>query len=80
MSWTTSTTSSEAVTITECRRLWYWAGAASLSQLAAEGVKRPSDCKFTMTVDELVILDGIELIPATDAAVDSIKAVPVWRV
>ena len=68
------------VTITECRRLWYWAGAASLSQMAAEGVKRPSDCNFTVTVDELVILDAIELIPATDAAADNIKAVPVWRV
>lgn len=70
----------QEVTINECRRLWYWAGAASLSQMAAEGVKRPSDCNFTVTVDELVILDAIELIPCTDAAAGNIKAVPVWRV
>lgn len=69
----------QEVTIAECRRLWYWAGAASLSQMAAEGVKRPDDCKFTVTVDELVILDAIELIPCTDAAAGNIKAVPVWR-
>ena len=67
------------VTITECRRLWYWVGAASLSQMAAEGVKRPSGCKFTVAVDELAILDAIELIPCTDAAANNIKAVPVWR-
>ena len=34
------------VTLTNVRRLWYWSGAASLSQLALEGVKRPKDCKF----------------------------------
>ena len=28
------------------RRLWYWDGAASLSQLAEEGVKKPENCKF----------------------------------
>ncbi|MBO7280999.1 MAG: hypothetical protein J6V00_07540, partial [Bacteroidaceae bacterium] len=34
--------------IKDCRRLWYWDGAASLSQLAAEGVKKPQNCKFTV--------------------------------
>ena len=67
------------VRIRNCRRLWYWSGAASLSQLAAEGVKRPSDCKFTVTVDELVVLDAIELIPCTDAACKSIDAVTPWK-
>lgn len=32
------------VTLTNCRRVWYWDGAASLSQLAAEGVKAPQSC------------------------------------
>ena len=67
------------VTISECRRLWYWSGAASLSQLAAEGVKRPRDCKFTLTVPELTVLDAIELIPCTSAAVKSILGVPEWK-
>ena len=35
--------------LTDCRRLWYWSGAASLSQMAMEGVKRPNDCRFTAT-------------------------------
>lgn len=67
------------VTIGNCRRLWYWDGAASLSQLAAEGVKRPGNCQFTVTVDELVVLDAIELIPCTEAACKSIDGVPVWK-
>jgi len=67
------------VQIRNCRRLWYWSGAASLSQLAAEGVKNPRECKFTVTVDELTILDAIELIPCTEAACASIDGVKVWR-
>ena len=72
--------SGQEVVIKNCRRLWYWSGAASLSQLAAEGVKCPDDCKFTVTVENLTILDAIELIPCTDAACASIDSVPVWKI
>ena len=68
------------VVIGNCRRLWYWDGAASLSQLAAEGVKRPKDCKFTMVVEELCVLDAIEIIPCTEEACESIDGVPVWKI
>ena len=67
------------VKITNCRRLWYWDGAASLSQLALEGVTEPEECKFTVTVPELTILDAIELIPCTKDACKSIDGVRVWR-
>lgn len=71
--------SGQEVTIRNARRLWYWDGAASLSQLAAEGVKKPRECKFTVTVEELTILDAIELIPCTEAAVKSINGVKEWK-
>lgn len=67
------------VTITDCRRLWYWEGAASLSQLAMEGVKKPRNCKFTVTVPEMTVLDAIELIPCTDEGEKSIRGVPEWK-
>lgn len=67
------------VDLTEARRLWYWAGAASLSQVALDGVKNPSQCNFTVTVPEMTVLGVIEIIPCTDAAVRSIKAVPEWK-
>lgn len=67
------------VVLTNCRRLWFWAGAASLHQLAAEGVKKPCDCKFTVPVTCIKILDAIEVIPTTGAAEASIKAVPEWK-
>lgn len=68
------------VTIKGCRRIWFWDGAASLSQLAKEGAKWPQNCKFSVTVDELVVLDAIELIPCTVAAQDNIEGVSEWRV
>ena len=69
----------QKVELKNCRRLWYWDGAASISQIAKEGVKKPRNCKFTVTVDEIVILDGIEIIPTTSDAEASIKAVPEWK-
>ena len=69
----------QEVTIRNCRRLWFWSGAASLSQMAAEGVKDPKNCKFTVTVAELTVLDAIELIPCTEDACASIDGVKVWK-
>ena len=61
------------------RNIWYWNGAAALPQLAAEGVKCPDDCKFTMSIDSLVLLDVIEILPCSDEAIANIEAVRVWK-
>ena len=61
------------------RCIWYWDGAATLLQLAAEGTTRPDNCKFTMTVDSLEVLDAIEMIPCSEKAVVSIEGVPEWK-
>lgn len=66
--------------ITDVRRIHYWNGAASLSQLAMEGVTNPSACRFSVTVPIMTVLNVIELIPCTDAAVKNILEVPVWRI
>lgn len=67
------------VTLKNARRIWYWDGAASLSQLAKDGTSNPSNCKFTVFVDSITILDAIEIIPCTDKAVKSIEEVRVWK-
>lgn len=67
------------VTIRNARRLWYWDGAASLSQLAVEGTRKPRNCKFTVTVSSITILDAIEILPCTVKAKESIEGVAVWR-
>lgn len=67
------------VELNNCRRLWYWEGAATISQIAAEGVKNPKECKFTISVDNIVILDGIEIIRCTPQAIKSIEEVKIWK-
>lgn len=68
----------QAVLIRDARRIWHWDGAASLSQLALEGTKKPTGCKFSVACESVVVLDAIEVIPCTDAAQQSICGVPVW--
>ncbi len=61
------------------RRLWYWSGAASLSQLAMEGTKKPNDCKFPIAVTEQSVTGVLEIIPVSEAAKKSLDSVPVWE-
>ena len=70
----------QEVQLKEARRLWYWNGAASISQIAHEGVKKPNDCKFTVPVTNIVLLDAIEIIPCTDKAIENIDKVAVWKI
>lgn len=38
------------VEMINARRIWYWEGAASLSQLAMDGTSKPDGCKFPYLV------------------------------
>ena len=69
----------QEVVMSKARRLWYWNGAASLSQLAIDGVSRPTDCKFPEEVDRIELLQAIEVLSVTEKAKQSIASVPVWR-
>lgn len=61
------------------RRLWSWAGAATLSQLAMEGTSKPKQCKFPCEVDEVIVTEIIEVLSVTENAKTSIAEVPVWK-
>lgn len=63
---------------TNARRLWYWDGAASLSQLAIDGVSKPQNCKFPAPVEQVLLTEVIEILPCTEKAIESIVGVPVW--
>ena len=67
------------VVLLDSIRIYYWSGAASLSQLATEGVKNPSSCKFAVPVPEITLTEVIEVIPMTEEAVANIRAVPTWK-
>ena len=69
----------QTVVLRQARRLWYWDGAASLSQLAEEGVKKPENCKFPKEVTKLKLLDAIEILDVTEMAKTSIAQVKIWE-
>jgi len=71
--------SGQEVVLKNARRLWKWAGAASLSQLAMEGVKLPDDCMFPCAVDRVELLQAIEILDCTFEAEKSIKGVKIWK-
>ena len=66
-------------TVTAARRIWYWDGAASLSQLAMEGTSKPENCKFPCEVESVLLTEIIEVSPCTDKAIESIKGVAIWK-
>lgn len=68
------------VLMNNVRRLWYWEGACTISQLAKEGTKSQENCKFTVTVDEILVLDAVEIDKCTDNAIKSILEVREWKV
>lgn len=70
----------DEITMTNVRRIWYWDGAASISQLAMDGTSKPQNCKFTIYVPEMIILGVIEIIPCTEKAMRSIEGVKEWKI
>ena len=66
-------------TIREARRIWFWKGAASLSQLAVYGTKLPNECKFPCPVDKIELTQIIEVLYCTETAKQSITGVPIWK-
>lgn len=67
------------VILNNARRIWYWDGAATLSQLAMEGTSKPANCKFPVAVDEVLLTEAIEILNTTPKAQKSIEEVPVWK-
>ena len=67
------------VVLKNARRLWYWAGAASLSQIAVSGVSKPENCKFPYAVPEIILTEAVEIIPCTKEAQKNISEVWVWK-
>ena len=69
----------QIVILKGARRLWFWKGAASLSQMAMEGVSCPNECKFPCAVSEIELTQAIEIITCTDKARMNILGVPIWK-
>lgn len=69
----------QEVTLSDARKLWYWDGAGAIEQIALDGVSKPNNCKFTVIVKSISILDVIQVIPCTQKAKECIQGVAQWR-
>lgn len=67
------------VELLNCRRIWYWCGACSITQLAVDGTRKPQDCKFTITEPSIVVNSVIEIHECTEKSVQSIEGVAEWK-
>ena len=66
------------VVMRNVRRIWYWDGACSLSELAVNGTCKPDECKFAIPVDRILVTEAIEILDVTEKAKESIEGVKEW--
>lgn len=67
----------KTVILDECRRVHYWKGAASLSQMANSGI---SSGRISMGTNNHEINGVIETIPCSEDAIQNLKNQPIWKV
>jgi len=59
------------------RRLHYWNGAASLSQVSIDGVDSTS--RIAMELPEIELTDVVEVIPCSTKAAEFFKGAKAWK-
>lgn len=67
------------VELLNCRRLWRWDGACSITQLAVDGTKNPRGCNFTITEPSIVVSNVIEIHECSEKSINSIESVVEWK-
>ena len=69
----------QEVVMRDAIRIWSWSGAASLSQMAVDGVKNPNECKFAVTVQRVLLTQAIEILDVTEKAREILIGVKRWK-
>lgn len=64
--------------VENARRVWYWDGAASLSELSIKGAN-PQTSKIPEPVKLVHLTEIIEIIPCEQQAIKFFKDCPVWK-
>lgn len=68
----------QEVELKNVRNLWRWSGANTLLDLAENGAKNTSYCKFSNQVNSIILTDVCEIVPCSDNAIKNIEGVPEW--
>lgn len=67
------------VELINSRNIYYWDGAAGISQLAEFGTNAPNNCKFTVPVRRRKLTDIIQIDYITENAAKILNSVPIWK-
>jgi hypothetical protein len=67
------------VTLINSRRIHYWSGACSLSQVAIDGSTDIENCRIAIVVPEMFVANVIEIIPMTEKAMQIIQGAKEWK-
>jgi hypothetical protein len=73
----TFTPSGKVVRLKDSRRIHYWEGAASLSQVAVDGIKSG---RVAMPLPDIEVVNVIETIPLSDSAVENLEKQEIWKI
>jgi hypothetical protein len=76
---TLSAKEGDEVQLTNARKIHYWDGAAAIEQLSVTGSSKPNDCRITMMVDELTIMQVIQIIPLTKESIANLENISAWK-
>lgn len=69
----------QTVLLTNTKRIWYWDGACSLSQLSSEGSKNINNCKISVEVPNNLIEQVIEIMSVNDEVKKQIYEAAPWK-
>ena len=67
------------VVLLNARRIWYWKGAASLSEIAVHGCKYPAECRISMTVPRITLPEACEIIDCLSEGEKFLREVAAWK-
>ena len=70
------TVAGTVIELEDSRRIHYWEGAASLSQVSQEGIAAG---RVAMTEPFKMIVNAVEVTPLADKAVENLYGQPVWK-
>ena len=68
----------QEVEMKNVRNLWAWRGANTLLDLAENGAKNTSECRFSNNVNSIILTYICEIVPCSDNAIKNIESVEEW--
>lgn len=73
------TAAGKVVILKDSRRIHYWSGAASLTQIANDGIKNKDSSRLTQILPEIEVVNVCETIPISEKAIKQLESHPIWQ-